>query len=57
LGVTSAPPNATPVSQNSNPVQQNTTKPVFSDSPGAASPTTTSQAVAQPSSSSTSPHR
>jgi hypothetical protein len=57
-GVTSTPPNATSVPQSSTPAPQSTTKPVFSDSPGASSAATASQAVAQPSSSSsTSPHR
>jgi hypothetical protein len=57
-GVSSAPPNPTPVLQNSIPVAQSTTKPVSADNLGASSPTTPSQTVAQPSSSSSaSPHR
>jgi hypothetical protein len=57
-GVSSAPPNATPVLQNSIPVAQSTTKPVSADNLGASSPTTPSQTVAKPSSSSAaSPHR
>jgi hypothetical protein len=57
-GVSSAPPNPTPVLQNSIPVAQSTTKPVSADNLGASSPTTPSQTVAKPSSSSAaSPHR